>query len=92
MGPYANDDYFDGSKHVDGHHKNAFCGRWATISANGKKVKAELTDKCPGCQGAWSIDVSKHLWKELYGDEAYGFHTNVEYEFTTPQIWHPPRV
>lgn len=90
MGPYSN------SESGDGGNKNAFCGRMATISVNGKQFSAKLTDKCPGCQG-WSIDVSISLWNKLYPEEKVSAaeHSrgtrkfNVDWWFTSPQIYHP---
>ncbi|MDI1487302.1 MAG: hypothetical protein OHK93_006571 [Ramalina farinacea] len=82
FGTYTND--------APQNHKNAFCGRMATISFNGKQTPAMLTDKCPGCQGTWAIDLSQSLWNKVTGSKPIGFESNVEWWFTEDAIYHGP--
>lgn len=45
---------------------NPLCGKTITISANGKKAKATVRDKCPPC-ALGSVDASQKLFLELFG-------------------------
>lgn len=92
MGPFSNNDYVnENGVRVDGKNKNAYCGRMAKISVNGKEFEAKLTDKCGGCQGAWDIDISKSLWRKMHPGVDYTRFHNVEWYFTSPQVWQPAR-
>lgn len=82
FGTYTND--------APQNHKNAFCGRMATISFNGKQTPGMLTDKCPGCQGTWAIDLSQSLWNKVTGSKPIGYESNVEWWFTEDAIYHGP--
>ncbi|OAQ97107.1 hypothetical protein LLEC1_05837 [Akanthomyces lecanii] len=50
---------------------NPSCDKTITIYGNGKSVQATVRDKCPSC-ALGSIDVSKKVFKELYGDLTAG--------------------
>ncbi|KAI0152758.1 hypothetical protein GGR57DRAFT_157072 [Xylariaceae sp. FL1272] len=50
---------------------NPWCGKELTITANGKTVKGQARDQCPGCASG-SIDVSEKLFLELFGDLGVG--------------------
>ncbi|KAI1270745.1 hypothetical protein F5Y18DRAFT_21011 [Xylariaceae sp. FL1019] len=51
---------------------NPWCGKELTITANGKTVKGQARDQCPGCASG-SIDVSEQIFKELFdGDLGVG--------------------
>ncbi|OAA70973.1 Barwin-related endoglucanase [Akanthomyces lecanii RCEF 1005] len=50
---------------------NPKCDKTITIYGNGKSVQATVRDKCPSC-AIGSIDVSKKVFKDLYGDLTAG--------------------
>lgn len=76
FGTYTND--------APGPHKNPYCGRMASIQVNGKSFTGMLTDRCGGCTGA-SIDLSQHLFSQLYPNEppGNGRYYNVPWQFTS---------
>lgn len=80
FGAYSNDG--------PGGHKNAFCGRMATIKVNGKPFTGMLTDKCGGCSGQ-SIDLSQHLFSQLYPNEppGNGRYHDVPWQFTSGPVY-----
>lgn len=58
---------------------NAFCGRHAKISLDGKTVVGKLVDKCGGCKGQ-SIDLSRALFDAL-APEGKGRIPDVKWHF-----------
>ena len=61
---------------------NAYCGRMATITLNGKSASGKLVDKCGACKGQ-DIDLSDHLFAALGAEVPVGRYSNVEWHFTT---------
>ncbi|KAI0878143.1 RlpA-like double-psi beta-barrel-protein domain-containing protein-containing protein [Hypoxylon argillaceum] len=43
---------------------NGNCGKFITITKNGKKARAKVVDKCPSCASG-AIDVSSTVFKSL---------------------------
>ena len=78
------------TNNAPGPNKNAFCGRMASIKVGGNSYTGMLTDKCGGCDGE-SIDLSQHLFSQLYPNEppGNGRYHNVEWEFTSGPIFSP---
>ena len=73
----------------DAGEKNAYCGRMATVTVNGKTVIGKLTDKCGGCSGH-SIDLSQHMFSQLFPNEPInsGRYHDIEWHFTTGPTYH----
>lgn len=42
----------------------AVCGKWITITANGKTTAAQVVDKCPECVSG-AIDVSPAIFDDI---------------------------